>query len=130
MKEVFVFGNIKLEQQNLSMKTFLKEIYLFRIFRPRPIKFVEKSRAGAQMLCLSFSPGIKKKPFPVCKILINIFIAGGYFLAAGSSDSVIRVYSFHTYSPLKICELDRHTVNKNLVFFFIKKFFFVFVECC
>jgi len=59
-------------------------------FEPRPIKFVEKSRAGAQMLCLSFSPG-------------------GYFLAAGSSDSVIRVYSFHTYSPLKICELDRHT---------------------
>ncbi|CAF0910563.1 unnamed protein product [Adineta steineri] len=59
-------------------------------FEPRPIKFVEKSRAGAQMLCLSFSPG-------------------GYFVAAGSSDSVIRVYSFHTYSPLKICELDRHT---------------------
>jgi hypothetical protein len=28
------------------------------IFRPRPIKFVEKSRAGAQMLCLSFSPGL------------------------------------------------------------------------
>ncbi len=62
------------------------------LFRPRPIKFVEKSRAGAQMLCLSFS-------------------SGGYFLAAGSSDSVIRVYSFHTYSPLKICELDRHTVS-------------------
>jgi len=59
-------------------------------FEPRPIKFVEKSRAGAQMLCLSFSPG-------------------GYFVSAGSSDSVIRVYSFHTYSPLKICELDRHT---------------------
>ncbi|CAF0813240.1 unnamed protein product [Adineta ricciae] len=59
-------------------------------FESRPIKFVEKSRAGAQMLCLSFSPG-------------------GYFVAAGSSDSVIRVYSFHTYSPLKICELDRHT---------------------
>ena len=44
------------------------------------------------MLCLSFSPG-------------------GYFVSAGSSDSVIRVYSFHTYSPLKICELDRHTVR-------------------
>ena len=24
---------------------------------PRPIKFQERSRAGAQMLCLSFSPG-------------------------------------------------------------------------
>ncbi len=100
------------------MKIFLKKFYLVRIYRPRPIKFVEKSRAGAQMLCLSFSPGIENRFFD-CKILINIFISGGYFLAAGSSDSVIRVYSFHTYSPLKICELDRHTVNKNLVFFFL-----------
>jgi WD40 repeat protein len=75
------------------------------IFRPRPIKFVEKSRAGAQMLCLSFSPG-------------------GYFVAAGSSDSVIRVYSFHTYSPLKICELDRHTV----IFFAIKNSYSKFIS--
>ncbi len=49
-------------------------------------------------------------------------ISGGYFVAAGSSDSVIRVYSFHTYSPLKICELDRHTVSWNSVFFYNKKF--------
>ena len=71
--------------------------FIENMFRPRPIKFVEKSRAGAQMLCLSFS-------------------AGGYFLAAGSSDSVIRVYSFHTFSPLKICELDRHTVSRFCYF--------------
>ena len=89
--EVFAFGNIALEQRNSSKSNFLLRSIRFDSirfdFRPRPIKFVEKSRAGAQMLCLAFSPG-------------------GYFVAAGSSDSVIRVYSFHTYSPLKICELD------------------------
>jgi hypothetical protein len=59
MKEVFVFGNIVLEQRNLSKEIFKKKkIKFIFIFRPRPIKFVEKSRAGAQMLCLSFSPGI------------------------------------------------------------------------
>lgn len=59
-------------------------------FEAKPVKFIEKSRAGAQMLCSSFSPG-------------------GVFLAAGSSDHVVRVYFVHGRSPEKICELEAHT---------------------
>ncbi|XP_005104695.1 bromodomain and WD repeat-containing protein 3 [Aplysia californica] len=59
-------------------------------FSPKPIKFIEKSRAGAQMLCSSFSPG-------------------GAFLATGNSDHVVRVYFLHAAGPEKICELEAHT---------------------
>ncbi|XP_046581352.1 bromodomain and WD repeat-containing protein 3-like [Haliotis rubra] len=58
-------------------------------FNTKPIKFVERSRAGAQMLCSSFSPG-------------------GLFLATGNTDNVIRVYFFHNTNPEKICELEAH----------------------
>jgi hypothetical protein len=69
---------------------------------------------------------VEKKILSLLYNLKNIFILGGYFLAAGSSDSVIRVYSFHTYSPLKICELDRHTVKQKFhSFFFYKICFFL-----
>lgn len=59
-------------------------------FNSKPIKFVERSHAGAQMLCSSFSPG-------------------GMFLATGNSDHVIRVYFLHAQAPEKICELEAHT---------------------
>ncbi|GFN80856.1 bromodomain and WD repeat-containing protein 3, partial [Plakobranchus ocellatus] len=58
-------------------------------FGPKPIKFIERSRAGAQMLCSSFSPG-------------------GVFLATGSSDHVVRVYFLHATGIDKICELEAH----------------------
>lgn len=58
---------------------------------PKPHKFIERSRAGAQMLCSSFSPG-------------------GVFLATGSADHVIRVYFLHATKPEKICELESHSV--------------------
>ncbi|ESP01057.1 hypothetical protein LOTGIDRAFT_140025, partial [Lottia gigantea] len=58
-------------------------------FNSKPIKFIERSRAGAQMLCSSFSPG-------------------GMFLATGNSDHVIRVYFLHATAPEKICELEAH----------------------
>nr|XP_022292305.1 bromodomain and WD repeat-containing protein 3-like isoform X1 [Crassostrea virginica] len=59
-------------------------------FNPKPHKFIERSRAGAQMLCSSFSPG-------------------GVFLATGSADHVIRVYFLHNTKPEKISELESHT---------------------
>ncbi|KAJ8027105.1 Bromodomain and WD repeat-containing protein 3 [Holothuria leucospilota] len=59
------------------------------VFNQRPVKMQERSKAGAQMLCLSFS-------------------AGGMFLVAGSSDPMIRVYSFISGSPEKIAELEDH----------------------
>ncbi|XP_022081938.1 PH-interacting protein-like isoform X2 [Acanthaster planci] len=61
-----------------------------QVFNNRPIRFQERSRAGSQMLCLSFSPG-------------------GAFLAAGSSDASIRVYMFGSNGPEKQCELEAHT---------------------
>ncbi|XP_052810053.1 PH-interacting protein-like isoform X2 [Mya arenaria] len=60
------------------------------VFNARPVKYVEKSRAGAQVLCSSFSPG-------------------GMFYAAGSTDNVIRMYHFHAGYPEKIGELEKHT---------------------
>ncbi|XP_059154571.1 bromodomain and WD repeat-containing protein 3-like [Physella acuta] len=60
------------------------------VFSLKPIKFIEKSRAGAQMLCSSFSPG-------------------GAFLATGNSDHVVRVYFLHAVGIEKICELEAHT---------------------
>ncbi|XP_025097468.1 PH-interacting protein-like isoform X2 [Pomacea canaliculata] len=60
------------------------------LFNPRPLKFVERSHAGAQMLCSSFSPG-------------------GSFLATGNSDHVIRVYLLNSAKPEKICELEAHS---------------------
>ncbi|XP_033635345.1 bromodomain and WD repeat-containing protein 3-like [Asterias rubens] len=60
------------------------------LFNTRPIRFTERSRAGSQMLCLSFSPG-------------------GTFLVAGSSDATIRVYLFTSSGPEKMCELEAHT---------------------
>ncbi|KAK2154938.1 hypothetical protein LSH36_253g03021 [Paralvinella palmiformis] len=58
-------------------------------FDNKPVKFVEKSRAGAQMLCSSFSPG-------------------GIFLTTGNSDQVVRVYSLAGPQIEKICELEAH----------------------
>ncbi|KAK3780024.1 hypothetical protein RRG08_029717 [Elysia crispata] len=58
-------------------------------FGLKPIKFIERSRAGAQMLCSSFSPG-------------------GVFLATGNSDHVVRVYLLHATGIDKICELEAH----------------------
>ena len=60
-------------------------------FSPKPIKYVERSRAGAQMLCSSFSPG-------------------GVFYAAGSTDHVIRMYNIPSGLPEKIAELEKHNV--------------------
>lgn len=70
---------------------------------------MERSHAGAQMLCSSFSPG-------------------GSFLATGNSDHVIRVYLLNSAKPEKICELEAHSVS-TLSFFLIFEFvnFWIFV---
>lgn len=73
----------------------------------KPTKFIERSRAGAQMLCSSFSPG-------------------GIFLATGSSDHVVRVYCFMSTVPEKICELESHTVSTEC--FHFSHFMFVLVN--
>ena len=58
-------------------------------FQLSPIKFNERSRPGAFVLCMAFS-------------------RGGLLMAAGSCDQAIRVYSFQAGSPNKICELEGH----------------------
>lgn len=59
-------------------------------FNTKPKKFIEKSRPGAQILCISFS-------------------TGGSFMAAGSNDHSIRVYFIDNDVPQKVCELESHT---------------------
>ncbi|KAL1131749.1 hypothetical protein AAG570_011362, partial [Ranatra chinensis] len=57
----------------------------------KPIQYHEKLRPGqAQMVCASFSPG-------------------GMFLAAGSGDHHVRVYSMKGEIPLRIMETEKHT---------------------
>ncbi|CAN7989266.1 unnamed protein product [Ixodes hexagonus] len=59
-------------------------------FNSKPLKFTERNRAGAQMICSSFSPG-------------------GAFLATGSTDHVVRVYHVLAPSgPERIAELEAH----------------------
>ncbi|KAF6036259.1 BRWD3 [Bugula neritina] len=65
-------------------------------FAQRPLKFVERSRTGARMLCSSFSQG-------------------GMFLATGSTDSVIRIYSFPALQPEKIAELEAHSAEVDSI---------------
>ncbi|XP_013776730.1 bromodomain and WD repeat-containing protein 3-like [Limulus polyphemus] len=61
------------------------------IFNPKPLKFTERNRAGAQMICSSFS-------------------SGGIFLATGSTDHHVRVYNILGNSePEKIMELEFHS---------------------
>ena len=62
-------------------------------FNPKPRKFIEKSRAGTQILCISFSPG-------------------GLFLASGGSDNMIRIYLLRSDDVEKVFELETH---KNVV---------------
>ncbi|KAM4045665.1 bromodomain and WD repeat-containing protein 1 [Anomaloglossus baeobatrachus] len=58
-------------------------------FNDHPLKFIEKSGPGAQMLCSSCS-------------------AGGMFLAVGGSDHAIRLYYFGNENPEKVSELEDH----------------------
>ncbi|XP_072901027.1 bromodomain and WD repeat-containing protein 1-like isoform X4 [Hemitrygon akajei] len=58
-------------------------------FKNQPLKFTERSRPGSPMICSSFS-------------------IGGMFLAAGSSDHVIRIYYLGSGTPEKISELESH----------------------
>ena len=55
----------------------------------KPIRFIEKSRAGLRILSLTFSEG-------------------GFYLIAGSSDCVVRVYKLSTTFE-KIAELEGHS---------------------
>lgn len=40
-----------------------------------------------------------------------MILSGGVFLATGSSDNVIRVYSYGAHTFEKICELEAHGVS-------------------
>uniref|UniRef100_T1J4N0 Bromo domain-containing protein n=1 Tax=Strigamia maritima TaxID=126957 RepID=T1J4N0_STRMM len=60
-------------------------------FNLKPMKFTERSRPGAQMICSSFSPG-------------------GIFLATGSTDHHVRVYNVYGQNgPEKVLEIEAHT---------------------
>ena len=47
--------NVSFSLNDIQMKLLF--VLCLSIFSLKPIKFIERSRAGTQMLCLSFSPG-------------------------------------------------------------------------
>ncbi|KAG8189872.1 hypothetical protein JTE90_023378 [Oedothorax gibbosus] len=60
-------------------------------FNPKPVRFTERNKANAQMICSSFS-------------------SGGLFLATGSTDNSVRVYNIAgTTGPEKVLEREVHT---------------------
>ncbi|KAF8777958.1 PH-interacting protein like [Argiope bruennichi] len=60
-------------------------------FNPKPLKFTERNKANAQMICSSFS-------------------SGGLFLATGSTDNNVRVYNIAgANGPEKVLEREVHT---------------------
>lgn len=64
---------------------------LTRAFRDTPIRFTERKKPGAQIVCSSFS-------------------SGGAFLAVGSSDAYLRVYHVSgPVGPVKILEIEEHS---------------------
>ncbi|XP_073258237.1 PH-interacting protein-like [Porites lutea] len=67
-------------------------------FEPKPIRFIEKSRPGTQMVCSSFSPG-------------------GSFLVSGSTDHIIRIYQMTPGPPERIAELDVHNDHVDSIQF-------------
>ncbi|KAG7201707.1 hypothetical protein KM043_004433 [Ampulex compressa] len=62
------------------------------VFQPKPIQYHEKMRPGqAQMICASFSPG-------------------GAFMAAGSADHHVRVYTMiGDEGPRRVLEVEAHS---------------------
>ncbi|EDO38859.1 predicted protein, partial [Nematostella vectensis] len=68
------------------------------LFDPKPLRFIEKSRPGTQMVCSSFSPG-------------------GSFLVAGSTDHIIRIYQMSPGPPERIAELDVHSDHVDSIQF-------------
>lgn len=60
-------------------------------FQPKPLKLIEKTKQGAQLICSSFS-------------------SGGVFLAVGSTDHYVRVYHvFAPNGPEKVLEIESHS---------------------
>uniref|UniRef100_A0A8C6P1E2 Bromodomain and WD repeat domain containing 3 n=1 Tax=Nothobranchius furzeri TaxID=105023 RepID=A0A8C6P1E2_NOTFU len=63
-------------------------------FNDQPVKFVERSRPGVQVSTSSFS-------------------SGGMFMTTGGTDHMIRVYYLGAETPMKVSELDAHTVRNK-----------------
>nr|DBA34530.1 TPA: hypothetical protein GDO54_002081 [Pyxicephalus adspersus] len=75
-------------------------------FNDRPVKFIEKSGPGVEMLCCSCS-------------------VGGMFMAVGGSDHAIRIYYFGNETPEKVSELEGHTGIIDSILFSYKSERFV-----
>lgn len=51
------------------------------------------------------------------------FLIGGMFMATGGTDHMIRVYYLGADTPMKVSEMDAHTVKEP---YFLKKIIFLF----
>lgn len=43
-----------------------------------------------------------------------LLLLGGMFMATGSTDHMIRVYYLGAETPMKVSEMDAHTVSNEL----------------
>lgn len=62
--------------------------------------------------------------------MLGLLSIGGMFMATGSTDHMIRVYYLGAETPMKVAEMDAHTVKKRpgLQLPFLSHSIFVFEE--
>lgn len=59
--------------------------------------------------------------------MLGLLFAGGMFMATGSTDHMIRVYYLGAETPMKVAEMDAHTVKRTgLQLLFLSHSFFLF----
>lgn len=52
--------------------------------------------------------------FLLLHLTLCLPFVGGMFMATGSTDHMIRVYYLGAETPMKVSEIDAHTVRYNL----------------
>lgn len=48
--------------------------------------------------------------------MLGLLFVGGMFMAAGSTDHMIRVYYLGAETPMKVAEMDAHTVKRTRLY--------------
>lgn len=46
-------------------------------------------------------------------LILGLLFTGGMFMATGSTDHMIRVYYIGAETPMKVAEMDAHTVKRT-----------------
>lgn len=61
--------------------------------------------------------------------MLGLLFIGGMFMATGSTDHMIRVYYLGAETPMKVAEMDAHTVKRTVLqLLFLSHSSFVFED--